>query len=285
MDMSNSSFESNTSSIIRRVSIFLALMEGHVLTLFYQVEFLNVQDQYCYDEDLICEYVLVGYEPEEHDRVSIYKIGWTHIKEYILFEWAPICAKQQQVQKVNFNRKNMRNCFVQQWNVYHFFFQGPSLPKNSSETMYHFCYISGDNKVLGASPPFQFCAEVSNSCPDMSFISAPVMCSSFGSLQTADSIEKDKEIASLREENTLLKQTLKMLVDSKCMSNVQKEVEQLKSMVQFFQKALYLQEKEISNVKHKLEEKDSLRNTEKFKSLNIIDVGDLETLPPFPKCL
>lgn len=160
---------------------------------------------------------------------------------------------------------------------------GPSLPKDSPETMYHFCYISADNKVLGASPPFQFCADSSQS-----IASLPNINSSLGSFQLLDSkaaLEKDKEIARLREENALLKETLKMIVYNKNGNRVQKEVEELKGMVQLFQKALRLQENEIGILKRKLEEKENSRNVEKFKSLNIVDMGDLETLPPFPKCL
>lgn len=69
-----------------------------------QVEFVNVQDQYCYDEDLICEYILIDHVPQEHDRVSIYKIGWAQVKEYVLFEWAPLATKEE-VQRVVFNSK------------------------------------------------------------------------------------------------------------------------------------------------------------------------------------
>lgn len=151
--------------------------------------------------------------------------------------------------------------------------------------MYHFCYISADNKVLGASPPFQFCADSSQL-----IASLPNISSSMGSFQLFDSkvsLEKDKEIARLREENALLKETLKVIVNNKNDNRLQKEMEEVRGMMQLFQRALRLQENEIGNLKRKLEEKEkeNLRSVEKLKSLNIIDVGDLETLPPFPKYL
>lgn len=250
------------------------------------MEFINVEDQYCYDQDLICEYALIDHQPQEHDRISLYKIGWSQVKEYILFEWAPL-TKKGEIQRVTFNSKTAFWRYIDffLWNIN---IVGHSLPKNSPDLMYHFCYISADNQVFGASAPFQFCSEV----PDMSksIISLPNIISSCStSMQTADSnvsIEKDKEIARLREENTLLKDTLKMIVQkNQNGDSIQNEIANLKSMVQLFQKALYSQQIEMENLKKKLEERDMLKNSEKFKRLNITDVGELETLPPFPKYL
>lgn len=34
--------------------------------------------------------MLTDVQSGEHDRVAIYKLGWKHVKEYVLFEWAPI---------------------------------------------------------------------------------------------------------------------------------------------------------------------------------------------------
>lgn len=68
------------------------------------MEFLNVQDQYCYDEDLVCEYSLVDHIPREHDRVAIYRVGWTNVQDYMLFEWAPLKAEGN-VASVTFNSR------------------------------------------------------------------------------------------------------------------------------------------------------------------------------------
>lgn len=160
--------------------------------------------------------------------------------------------------------------------------------------MYHFCYISADNQVLGASAPFQFCAEAVKMCT--SVISLPNITTSITSLQAADttnSLEKDKEIiklkdelATLKEENWLLKSTLKVIVNnSRNGDGVQKELQDLKDVMKVLQKTLQLQEREIGNLKMRLSEQDSLRTADKLKGLNIVELGELETLPPFPKYL
>uniref|UniRef100_A0A1Y1NDI4 SKICH domain-containing protein n=1 Tax=Photinus pyralis TaxID=7054 RepID=A0A1Y1NDI4_PHOPY len=107
-------------------------LESCFSTIIPRVEFLNVQDQYSYNDDLICKYYLTDYEVQEGDRVAIFRLGWQYIKDYILFEWAP---KDSEANLVVFNK--------------------PCLPKNTSE-IYQFCFISGENNVLGASEPFQF---------------------------------------------------------------------------------------------------------------------------------
>lgn len=158
--------------------------------------------------------------------------------------------------------------------------------------MYHFCYISADNQVLGASAPFQFCADSVKM--STSVASLPNITSSLTSFYAADSTtsqEKDKEIAllkqelaALNEENSLLKSTLKLVVQDNLNRNgIQKEVEDLKNVVEVLQKALQLQETEMSGLKARLSEQDTFRTTEQLKSLNIVELGELETLPPFPK--
>lgn len=148
--------------------------------------------------------------------------------------------------------------------------------------------------MLGASPPFDFTAEVPKTHCSLSCIkpfSAPVMNSSGYSMKTVDSMtstaEKDKEIARLKDENALLKETLKMIVYSKKESNVEKDVEELKSTVLFLKRALHIQENEINSLKQRLSEKEgsvtSNKISDKFRTVNeVIDLGDLETLPPFP---
>lgn len=53
------------------------------------MEFVDILDQYSSQEDLICKYQFNDYTPQEGDRVAIFKLGWTLVKEYFLFEWAP----------------------------------------------------------------------------------------------------------------------------------------------------------------------------------------------------
>lgn len=157
------------------------------------------------------------------------------------------------------------------------------MPKTSPDIMYHFCYISADNQVLGASAPFQFCAnppQIDNTIDSISNVSGSL--TSIHSINTNVTIEKYKEIAKLREENGLLKDTLKMIVQNKNSDSIQKELNEMKNMVRLFQKKLTLQELEIEDLKKKLGEMDRLKNMEKFNNFNTIDIGDLETLPPFP---
>lgn len=69
-----------------------------------QVEFVDISDQYSSQEDLVCKYQFNDYTPQEGDRVAIFKLGWTLVKEYLLFEWAPTDSNAK-IHHVVFNSK------------------------------------------------------------------------------------------------------------------------------------------------------------------------------------
>lgn len=52
------------------------------------MEFIDVLDQYSYNENLQCTYKFNDYTPQEGDRVAIFKLGWNFVKDYVVFEWA-----------------------------------------------------------------------------------------------------------------------------------------------------------------------------------------------------
>lgn len=106
----------------------------------------------------------------------------------------------------------------------------------------------------------------------MSFIS----CSRLSSL--AD--DCNKEIEKLREENALLKKTLNAVVNER---DLDKDVREMKSIVKALQQAFITQQHEIQELKNKLNERHiESQCTVKPRNKVICDIGDLETLPPFP---
>lgn len=68
------------------------------------MEFIDILDQYSSQEDLVCKYSFNDYTPQEGDRVAVFKLGWTLVKEYVLFEWAPTDSNAK-VHHVVFNSK------------------------------------------------------------------------------------------------------------------------------------------------------------------------------------
>lgn len=160
------------------------------------------------------------------------------------------------------------------------------MPKNTNE-IYQFCYINADNEVCGASPPFQF---VDGTVKPFTSITTSIYASK---VITGD---KDKEIEKLREENSMLKDTLKVVISNKTASNLQKDVDELKNTVKFLVSVLKSQSKEINALKQKFGEKQCERrkvsesSTQSDSSWVVpsnlskisYDLGELETLPPFP---
>ncbi|KAJ8978260.1 hypothetical protein NQ317_012618 [Molorchus minor] len=114
-------------------------IESNFVSMKPAVEFIDIVDQYSYNEDLECTFKFNDYTPQEGDRVAIFKLGWTLVKDYVVFEWAPIDTMVK-VHSVIFNKH--------------------ILPKNNTE-IYQVCYISGENVLHGASSSFQFSASLS----------------------------------------------------------------------------------------------------------------------------
>ncbi|KAB0793408.1 hypothetical protein PPYR_13028 [Photinus pyralis] len=265
-------------------------LESCFSTIIPRVEFLNVQDQYSYNDDLICKYYLTDYEVQEGDRVAIFRLGWQYIKDYILFEWAP---KDSEANLVVFNK--------------------PCLPKNTSE-IYQFCFISGENNVLGASEPFQFSEKTKNY---QSLFRSSVlkldssMQDDYKSLSNAspsslnnipDVIERDREMLRLREENEFLRNTLKILISKQNPKKYDSDIEDLKKLTADLQLTVVNQQNQLkdlqlhvakcnSNYKSFRIEEDNLESAcdnlkKRFdRTLNIStddEFGELESLPPFP---
>lgn len=102
------------------------------------VIFTDIKNVYSYSEDLVCKFRLNDYSLQEGDRVAMYKSGWSSVKDYILFEWAPIDIP---------NIANAESEVV---------FSSQDLPKDESDR-YQLCYISGENDLQGASIIISFC--------------------------------------------------------------------------------------------------------------------------------
>lgn len=265
-------------------------LESRFSTIIPRVEFLNVQDQYSYNEDLICKYYLIDYEVQEGDRVAIFKLGWQYIKDYILFEWA---AKDSETNVVIFNK--------------------PCLPKSTSE-IYQFCFISSENNVLGASEPFQLSDKTKNY--HQSLFKSSIfkldhsMPDDYKSLSNAspspinnipDIIERDREMLRLKEENEFLRSTLKILIGKQMAKKCDGDIQDLKKMITDIQLTVVNQQNQIkdlqshvarcdSNYKSVQIEKDNLEGRcddlkKRYQDVNIStddEFGELESLPPFP---
>lgn len=265
-------------------------LDSRFSTIIPRVEFLNVQDQYSYNEDLICKYYLIDYEVQEGDRVAIFKLGWQYIKDYILFEWTP---KESETNVVIFNK--------------------PCLPKNTSE-IYQFCFISGENNVLAASEPFQFSDKTKNyqslfkssvfkldsSMPDDYKSLSNASPSSLNNIP--DIMERDREMLRLKEENEFLRNTLRILIGKQTTKKYDSDIQDLKKMITNVQLTVVNQQNQIkdlqlhvsrcdSNYKSLQIEKDNLESTcddlkkRLYRDININtddEFGELESLPPFP---
>lgn len=62
-------------------------------------------DQYSYNENLRCTYKFNDYTPQEGDRVAIFKLGWNFVKDYVVFEWAPLNTDKDKKHSVVFKSK------------------------------------------------------------------------------------------------------------------------------------------------------------------------------------
>lgn len=70
------------------------------------MEFLNIEEYYSFNDDLLCKYKFNDYEPKEGDRIGIFKLGWVLVKDYIVFEWVNLnSCSSSPFQSVTFNSK------------------------------------------------------------------------------------------------------------------------------------------------------------------------------------
>ncbi|XP_067003771.2 calcium-binding and coiled-coil domain-containing protein 1 isoform X2 [Anabrus simplex] len=102
-----------------------------------KVIFHDIADTYPTDSDVCCQYSLtVGVTPAHGDRIALYRVGWSSVQEYLLFEWAPEPQTEKQTE-------------------FQVLFKASALPKDVNE-FYQLCYLTSECVVQGASVPFQF---------------------------------------------------------------------------------------------------------------------------------
>lgn len=166
-------------------------LESNFVSMKHAVEFLNIQDQYHCNEDLKCTFTFNDYSPQEGDRVAIFKLGWNFVKDYIVFEWAPV-SSEENICSVTFNKH--------------------ILPNKNFEEIYQICYLSGENELHGASSPFQFSAD---KLKPVEVIEESVYQSLSKPKFSTTNHSENEEIKKLREENMLLKQALKVALERK----------------------------------------------------------------------
>lgn len=139
--------------------------------------------------------------------------------------------------------------------------------------MFQLCYISSENRTYGVSEPFQFYN------PSMKLSSVDYL----KSLGDSDysSLNYERELLRMKEENKFFRDKLQifmnMLINTQTLlCQQQKEIDKLKERCQ------QLEEKNTS-----ISVSDNLCGTNSVKTLGTLiytdfDVGELETLPPFP---
>lgn len=257
-------------------------IESNFVSMKPAVEFIDVLDQYSYNENLRCTYKFNDYTPQEGDRVAIFKLGWNFVKDYVVFEWASTGTdKDKQL---------------------HVVFKKHVLPKNCNE-IYQICYISGENVLYGASSPFQFAAEVS-----------PIMTQSSLSMASGEDVcdrtmfENQDDLRKLKEENEMLRASLKAMIAQKNgqgSRNYDSDISDLRKITDSLKEALAQQQREINMLKVKItnggeeyrklylekvkvEKKyDKLKNKVEDNGKIVsdavnFDIGDLKSIPPFP---
>jgi len=209
-------------------------IESNFTSMHPTVEFLDILDSYPFDTDLACKFKFNDYIPQEGDRIAIYKIGWSLVKDYMVFLWTPTIIKDHQG-SISFNRN--------------------TLPKNSIE-VYQFCYINRDNELHGASTPFQFFSGVNLMSVSGMSVSIPTNSMDYiKKSQTFLESQKDQEICRLNEENAMLRDTLKaMLYQNKVAStkNYDKEIGELKELTEGLNVMLVQHQKDIDMLKSKI---------------------------------
>ncbi|KAK4872106.1 hypothetical protein RN001_016230 [Aquatica leii] len=228
-----------------------------------RIEFIDVQDQYTYSEDLTCKYNIIDYDIQEGDRIAIFKLGWQYIKDYVLFEWVP---------------QNVDHNFV--------VFNKHYLPKNTTD-IYQFCFISAENDVQGASELFHF-------------VEKPRNLSNL-SLYSISDINEDRETLILKEENEFLRNTLKVISGEQKANDYNNDIENLKKVTSELRVTLTNQQNQIKDLhltvsnwcidyKALQKEKENLENIcenlkkcfQKHLNYMCIDFGEFESMPPFP---
>ncbi|XP_050303423.1 uncharacterized protein LOC126741130 [Anthonomus grandis grandis] len=238
------------------------------------VEFVDTLDHYCNKSNLTCKLKINdSYTSQGKDYVAIYKLGWTHVTDYVTIKNVTDIIKD-------------RTCEV--------VFNKHILPNNTQD-LFHMCFLNGQ-ELLGASTPFQFCEEESVVDSAMSFINT-------SNSRSVLIIEKDLEIQRLKEENNILKESLRSLLNKSEENGYDKELKEIKVLVEGLKLMLSDHDKDIAMLKDKIREGGELykqlyfekckvqKKYEKLKNIYVIQesqssnealVDNLQSLPPFP---
>ncbi|XP_023688090.1 calcium-binding and coiled-coil domain-containing protein 1-like isoform X3 [Paramormyrops kingsleyae] len=107
--------------------------KGHVV-------FLNVEQYYFPESRVECHYSLgPGHRWASTDWIGLYKVGWSSVRDYHTYVWAPVpqaCGQES----------DARGCVH---------FQASYLPRSGAVT-YQFVYVDGKGEVCAQSHPFTF---------------------------------------------------------------------------------------------------------------------------------
>ncbi|XP_045477866.1 calcium-binding and coiled-coil domain-containing protein 2-like [Harmonia axyridis] len=223
------------------------------------VIFVDIEETYSYNEDLVCKFVLNHYTPQEGDRIALYRLGWKSVRDYIVFEWAPIGLPETI--------------------EHHVVFEKHYLPRNESE-IYQICYISSENILHGATIPFQFQEEVSKkhifyTCSSSEFES-PLILSSFENIMKIRQSRKERERNSAN--STPSKRSIGSNESLNLHNSCEKQIAALKLEIEELQKKLMLQQNELNRLKTKKKP----QNESIFIKDSKYELGELDPIPPFP---
>lgn len=185
---------------------------------------------------------------------------------------------------------------------------GYDLPNNPAESddLYQFCYISGENVVQGISTPFQIYS-FNNSPPSNRVLTDSTYEQKKSTHLKQLLIEKDEEIMKLKEENAILKESLKAIIEQKTTTQKHKchneDIEGLKELTSKLKNAILGQQKDIDSMKIEMRKErafnknlmlDKIMAEKKYeaicnkteativKRLPNFDLGSLQSIPAFP---
>ncbi|CAG9763353.1 unnamed protein product [Ceutorhynchus assimilis] len=169
------------------------------------VTFQGIQDQYSLNSDLTFQFTFKSSQDFPlKDSLAIFKLGWNHVTEYVAIKSAPIDVSPEQI-------------------IYSVTFNQHILPKNI-EDLFQVCYLRGQI-LCGASSPFQF---TDNAMPTKDEDFEIVYDKAH---KTRVLSEKDQEIERLKEENEILRESLRTLIISSKNKDTLKEIKGMKTMV------------------------------------------------------
>jgi len=273
-------------------------LELDLMSAQLKVEFVDVHDRYLSNYHIECKYTLNNYKTEARDRISIFKMGWKSLKNPVMSEWVA-----DAVSSANNNEFTL-------------LFNRFGLPTSTdADELYQFCYINCNSIVQGISTPFQIClTEDSNAllqehdglCDDLKKMTLLEKHQCFSDAKLIQILplltEKEKEILKLKEENAILRESLKSMIDQRKYQrtkNYDDEINQLKEFTELFRSSFITLQKEVETLKadfnkDKASRKSMLlevllseRKVEKVPGRSGLENGDfniddLKPIPPFP---